>query len=158
MVFRKSLKSLHSGVCLPAVIVLRTIGARRHRRAAAAPAALTSLESGAPPASRDTGFPETPGIATAERLRAAADVLERQNDAGVRAVGIGRKTYLAGDAASLDEALALRPEAGHRRASTTACIAERDALLRRAADEFFPGPNTSHQLRELATCPAAPAP
>ena len=116
-----------------------------------------------------------PDITAADRLRAAADVLELQNEPGVREVADGIRCYLRGGAASLDEALELIPDAGQRRPSTMARLGERDALLRRAAGEFFPG-NTSHQARKLhiaisryavsswprernlATCLAAPAP
>ena len=92
-----------------------------------------------------------PDVSAADRLRAAADVLERQNEPSVRVVADGIRAYLTGAASSLDEALALIPDAGQRRPSTMARLAERDALLRRAADQFFPGPNTSHQARELHT-------
>ena len=91
-----------------------------------------------------------PDVSAAEMLRAAAVVLELQYDAGVRAVGAGIRSYLSGDAPSLDAALELRPEAGYRRPATLARFAERDTLLRRAADQFFPG-NASHQARELFT-------
>ena len=90
-------------------------------------------------------------LGAADRLREAAYVLDRQNEPGVRLVADGIRAYLSGAAASLDEALELKTEAGHRRPSTMARIAERDALLRRAANQFFPGPNTSHQARELHT-------
>ena len=90
-----------------------------------------------------------PNLRAAERLRHAADVLRRQNDADAHAVADGINAYLTGDASSLDDALGLRPEPGQRKAPTLARIAERDELLQRAAAEFYPGKRVSEQARAL---------
>ena len=85
----------------------------------------------------------------AARLRRAANVLARQNGPAVRAVADGIMAYLAGNAPTLDIALAVQPGPGQRSAATTLRATERNALLRRAADQFFADRKPTQQAHEL---------
>ncbi len=87
--------------------------------------------------------------AAAARLRRAADVLARQNDPAVRAVADGIMAYLAGNSPTLDIALAIQPGPGQRSAVTTLRTIERNALLRRAAEQFFPDRKLAQRAHEL---------
>ena len=89
--------------------------------------------------------------AAAARLRRAADVLAQEDDAELRAVADGIMAYLAGNAPTLDIALDVQPGPGQRSAATTIRITERNGLIRRAAEQFFPDRKPARRARELST-------
>ena len=70
-------------------------------------------------------------------------------DPEVRAIGDGLLAYLSGAAATLDIALAVQPGPGQRSAATTLRTTERNALLRRAAEQFFADRKPTQQAYEL---------
>lgn len=76
-------------------------------------AALAQRVSSAPSAVRASDL--MPPTLPIDRLRAAADVLARQNHPDLRAVADGLRAYLSGQAVSLDAALGFKPGLGERR-------------------------------------------
>lgn len=71
-------------------------------------------------------------------LAGVARLLRAHDDEDGQEFAAALERYLAGDHATLDEALELRPAPGQRSLQTQAALARRDEFLRRLASDHFP--------------------